>query len=98
MIFTGARVRAEQAERWGLVNEVVPSGQLMDRARELASQIAANAPLAVQFAKAMVDAGQGEGRALALEGFAAALSATTDDGQEGPASFREKRPPHFTGR
>ncbi len=98
MIFSGARVPAEQAERWGLVNEVVASGQLSDRARELAGQIAANAPLAVQFAKSLIDAGQGEGHPLALEGLAAALSAATEDGHEGPASFREKRPPHFTGR
>ena len=64
---------------------------------ELAGQIAANAPLAVQFAKSVLDAGQGDGQPLALEGLASALLATTDDGQEGPASFREKRPPHFRG-
>jgi enoyl-CoA hydratase len=98
MIFTGAHVRAEQAERWGLVNEVLPAGQLMSRARELAGQIAANAPLAVQFAKTILDAGQGEGLPLALEGLAAALSASTHDGREGPAAFREKRAPQFTGR
>ena len=95
MIFTGARVPAEQAERWGLVNEVVPAVGLLDRATQLAAQIAANAPLAVQFAKTMLDAGQGEGLPLALEGLAGALAAATDDGHEGPASFREKRPPQF---
>ncbi|HEX9114872.1 MAG TPA: enoyl-CoA hydratase/isomerase family protein, partial [Anaerolineae bacterium] len=64
MIFTGARIGAEQAERWGLVNEVMPAEGLLPRARELAGQIAANAPLAVQFAKTIVDAGQGEGAAM----------------------------------
>ncbi len=98
MIFTGSRIAAEQAERWGLVNEVVPAAALLTRAHELAHQIAANAPLAVQFAKTIVDAGGGEGLALALEGLAAALSAATHDGQEGPAAFREKRPPRFVGR
>lgn len=98
MIFTGGRITAEQAERWGLVNEVTSAEALLARAHELASQIAANAPLAVQFAKTIVDAGQGEGLPLALEGLAAALGAATHDGQEGPAAFREKRPPRFTGR
>jgi enoyl-CoA hydratase len=97
MIFTGARVRAEQAERWGLVNEVVPGELLIERARALAEQIADNAPLGVQFAKTVVDGGLGEGLPMALEGLAAALAATTHDGKEGPASFREKRKPLFTG-
>lgn len=98
MIFSGARINAAQAERWGLANEVAPRGELLARARALAEQIAANAPLAVQFAKTLIDAGQGEGLPMALEGLAAALGATTQDGKEGPASFREKRTPHFQGR
>ena len=98
MIFTGARIQAEVAERWNLVNEVVPHDQVMMRAREIAYQIASNAPLAVQFAKTIVDAGVGQGVEIALEGFAAALGATTQDGKEGPASFREKRTAKFIGR
>jgi enoyl-CoA hydratase/carnithine racemase len=98
MIFTGARIPARQAEQWGLVNEVVPGQRLQARAQELADQIAANAPLGVQFAKTIIDAGQGEGLAMALEGLAAALAASTLDGREGPASFRERRPPQFQGR
>jgi enoyl-CoA hydratase/carnithine racemase len=98
MIFTGARIQANVAERWNLVNEVVARDQLMIRAREIANQIASNAPLAVQFAKTIVDAGVGQGVEIALEGFAAALGATTHDGKEGPASFREKRAPKFIGR
>jgi enoyl-CoA hydratase len=98
MIFTGARVDAVTAERWGLVNEGVDRAQLQARAVELANQIAGNAPLAVQFAKTIVDAGAGEGVAMALEGLAAALSAATEDGREGPRAFREKRPARFVGR
>ena len=98
MIFTGARIKADLAERWGLVNQVVPRDQLMTRARDMANQIAANAPLAVQFAKTIVDAGAGKGLDIALEGMAAALGATTHDGKEGPAAFREKRSPRFTGK
>lgn len=98
MIFTGARIPARVAEQWGLVNEVAPREQLGARVHALANDIAANAPLAVQFAKTIVDAGAGHGTALALEGLAAALSATTRDGKEGPAAFREKRTPKFVGR
>jgi enoyl-CoA hydratase len=81
-----------------LVNEVVPRDQLSARANALASEIASNAPLAVQFAKTIVDAGAGRGVEIALEGLAAALSATTRDGKEGPAAFREKRAARFVGR
>lgn len=98
MIFTGARIKADVAEKWNLVNEVVPHEQVLNRAREIANQIASNAPLAVQFAKTIIDAGVGQGTAIALEGLAAALSATTHDGKEGPASFREKRTAKFIGR
>jgi enoyl-CoA hydratase/carnithine racemase len=98
MIFTGARIKADVAEKWNLVNEVVPHEQVLNRAREIANQIASNAPLAVQFAKTIIDAGVGQGVEIALEGFAAALGATTHDGKEGPAAFREKRAAKFTGR
>ena len=93
MIFTGARLDAATAERWGLVNEVVPRASLSVRARELAEAIAANAPIAVQLAKAAID-----DRDAALEALAGALAATTEDGREGVAAFREKRAPRFEGR
>jgi enoyl-CoA hydratase/carnithine racemase len=98
MIFTGARIKADVAEKWNLVNEVVSHEQVLNRAREIANQIATNAPLAVQFAKTIIDAGAGQGTEIALEGLAAALSATTHDGKEGPAAFREKRAAKFIGR
>ena len=93
MVFTGARVDAESAERWGLVNEVVPRAGLLARAWELAAEIAANAPVSVQLAKAAID-----GQPASLEAIAGALAATTADGREGVASFKEKRAPRFEGR
>lgn len=96
LIFTGARLDAAAAERWGLVNEVVAPGELAARALAMAQQIAANAPVSVQLAKQLID-----GRtdpAVALEALAGALAASTADGREGVASFRQKRPPHFEGR
>lgn len=98
MIFSGARIDAAAAERWGLVNEVVPAEQLLHRARELAGQIAGNAPLAVQFAKQAVDGGLGAATGAALEALAGALAALSEDGREGVASFKEKRPPDFKGK
>ena len=56
LIYTGKAIKAEEAMRIGLVNEVVPQAELMDKALELANQIAANAPLAVKAAKLCINA------------------------------------------
>ena len=98
LIFTSQRISAPQAEQWGLVNEVLPRDKLDDRADELARQIAANAPLAVQFAKQAIDGGTQDGAGYTMEALAGALSAHSKDAQEGLASFREKRPPIYSGR
>lgn len=92
MIFSGTQIDAATAEKWGLVNEVVASATLMSRALALAGEIARNAPISVQLAKAAIG-----GDATALEAFAAAIAAGTDDGVEGVTAFREKRAPHFIG-
>src|SRR5215217_3322151 len=93
MIFSGGRIDAATAERWGLVNEVVARGALMERCRALAAEIAANAPISVQLAKAIINRDE-----AAPEAFAGALAAGTEDGREGYAAFRQKRPPRFSGR
>jgi enoyl-CoA hydratase/carnithine racemase len=93
MIFTGCRIDAATAEHWGLVNEVVAPGTLRERCRALALEIAANAPISVQLAKAAIS-----GDGSAAEAMAGALAAGTEDGREGVAAFRQKRPPRFSGR
>ncbi len=93
MIFTGEQISAETAERWGLVNEVVPAATLRDSVVRLAEKVCANAPVAVQTAKQLI----GHPSAMAREALASAANAFTDDAKEGLASFREKRPPQFTG-
>src|SRR6266498_4433555 len=82
LIFTGARVDAATAERWGLINEVVPRAELLARARSLAEAIAANAPVSVQIAKQVID-GASDAAGVALEALAGALTAPTDDGPGG---------------
>lgn len=98
MILSGQRISAETAEKWGLINEISPLETLDQRADELARQIAANAPLAVQFAKQAIDGSGAGSTAVTLEAFAGALSAHSLDAKEGLASFREKRPPQFSGK
>jgi enoyl-CoA hydratase/carnithine racemase len=93
MIFSGSRIDAATAERWGLVNEVIALEGLMDRCRLLASEIAANAPVSVQLATAIIS-----GDEAAAEAFAGALAAGTEDRREGIVAFREKRSPRFTGQ
>jgi enoyl-CoA hydratase/carnithine racemase len=93
MIFSGDRIDAAIAERWGLVNEVVAPAMLIGRCRALALEIATNAPISVQLAKAVINGGE-----AAPEALAGALAAGTEDGREGIAAFRQKRPPRFTGR
>lgn len=97
MILTGARIDAATAERWGLVDEIAPRGALMARALDLTHQIAANAPVSVQMAKRLIDGAEGAATGVTLEALAGALAATTQDGREGVAAFRERRDPHFTG-
>lgn len=100
MILTGRLVPAAEAERIGLVSTVIPQDALLDKAREIAGQIAAKGPLAVRLAKLVIrsgmDADQTTG--LVVERLAQALLYTTDDKAEGAEAFLAKRPPVFTGK
>lgn len=98
LILTGDRIDAATAERWGLVNAVVPREVLIDEAQALAQRIARNAPLAVQMAKQLIDGAANPGANPALDALAGGLAASTDDGREGVAAFRERRPARFSGQ
>lgn len=101
LIWTGRKVGADEAVRYGMVEEVVEAGQATDRAVELAFQIASQAgPVAIRFAKEAIDRGMEERHmkdALEVErqGYAKVLS--TRDRLEGLASFKEGRPPRYRG-
>jgi enoyl-CoA hydratase len=92
-------VTAAEAHRIGLVNRVVPSGQALAGAREIAAKIASNGPVRVPYALEAVRRGLemplSEG--LVLEATLFGLCAATDDMKEGMTAFLEKRPARFTG-
>jgi enoyl-CoA hydratase len=98
MILSGQPVDAARAELFGLVSEVVEEGALMARAQALARTIAGNAPIAVQAAKRVIDAGLPTSPGAILEGDAGVMCGHTDDAAEGRASFLERRPPRYQGR
>src|SRR5919112_1126112 len=100
LIFTGRRIGAEEAREIGLVNRVVPEGEALKAARELAGEIAANGPLAVRHAKAAANRSTDVDLVSGLEYEADqfALLFATEDAREGMGAFVEKRKPDFRGR
>ena len=96
LILTGEPVDARRAEAWGILSEVVPAADLQDVARQLAERISAQAPVAVQVAKQLID-GLRPRVSASLEALGSGLAAFTDDASEGQASFRERRPANFEG-
>ena len=98
LALSGIRVSAADALTCGLVHEVVAATDMMNRARSLAKELTAKAPISLQLTKQLVNAAAGEDAASTLEAIAGALAATTDDAAEGIRSFREKRPAAYEGR
>jgi enoyl-CoA hydratase len=100
ILYTGARIGADEALRIGLINRVVPAEELEATVFEVAHQIAANAPLSVAASKLAIDQVLLDPDERDLETLARATAACFDseDYREGRAAFREKRAPHFHGR
>ena len=99
MIYTGATVRADEAYRIGLAQQVVPMGEGVNAALEIAKTIANHAPLAVAAVKRCIHASRGDREAgMAYETEMAGYTFTTEDKVEGMTAFIEKRPAEFKRR
>ena len=98
LIFTGRHFDISYAERWGIVNYVLPEDQLMAKAEALAAEINQAAPLAVGMAKRVIDGLSDIDRGLMLEGWAQSQLMSSEDFLEGAQSFMMKRPPQFKGK
>ena len=99
MILTGAPIAADEAQRIGLVNRVVPAADLMAEARKLAAQLAKNAPIAMRYIISAVNTGVEIpfAEACRYEATLFGLVASTDDMREGTAAFLAKRTAEFKG-
>ncbi len=100
IVYTGRDFGAEEAMEMGLVTRVFPnSGATYEAALDLASEIAANSPLAVQGAKAVLKAGEGRSVEENLDYIALwnAAFIQSNDFVEATMAFLQKRPPEFTG-
>jgi enoyl-CoA hydratase len=100
LLLTGEMIDAQEAQRIGLVNRVVPADRLLAEAETLLKSILANGPLAVRACLEAVEAGlaMGVDEALLLEAGHFGLLSATEDMREGTTAFLEKRKPSFKGR
>ena len=100
MLLTGDRIDADEAYRIGLVSKVVPQGELMKTAREIAGKIAANAPLSVRAVKRLVRQGLDMplSHAIDTERYVFGLLYNSEDRIEGRKAFAEKRKPQYKGK
>ncbi|MDA0978804.1 MAG: enoyl-CoA hydratase-related protein [Proteobacteria bacterium] len=100
VIMTGEPLSSQRAYELGMVNRVVPTDSVMDEARAMAAKITANAPLAVQASRRVASRSfMDDDEALwKASGREFAGLAKTEDYQEGPRAFIEKRAPVWKGR
>jgi len=98
LLFTGDRLTAEQAHGYGMIDEVVPNGQALDRALALAERINSRGPLAVEAAKRSANYGLRHSEDAGHQREVGIFSALFDsaDHREGINAFLDKRPPNFT--
>jgi len=100
LIFTGRMIDAKEAKEIGLVNQVVPADELMDRTYEMASDIMKAAPLATRISKVGLYQGMNADLTTQLRWESLALSylSGTEDSKEAARAFMEKRDPIFKGK
>ncbi len=100
ILLTGKHITAAEAKQLGLVGHVVPAGEALAKAREIAGVIAANGPLAVEaILKTLHEThGMTEDEAFAYEHAYGQAVFNSEDAKEGPRAFAEKRTPNFRRR
>ena len=100
IILTGLPFSAQEAHAWGLVNKVVPPGELLEATLATARRIAGNAPISVRQAKQAIHRGLqmslADGLAFEIEAYNRMIP--TEDRREGINAFNERRKPVFRGR
>jgi 2-(1,2-epoxy-1,2-dihydrophenyl)acetyl-CoA isomerase len=99
MFYTAERLSAQDAERFGVVNRVVPKGSVETECRALAERLAAGSRAALAGAKRAVNFAEGSSfeEAAEFESFIQEICAAGDDFREGVTAFLEKRKPNFGG-
>ena len=97
LIFTGRQINADLAERWGMLNRVVPADALDAEVQALVAEIEQAAPLAVGMAKRLLNGMLDTPRGLALEGWAQSQLIGSADFGEGVQAMLQKRPAQFRG-
>ncbi|HEX7095387.1 MAG TPA: crotonase/enoyl-CoA hydratase family protein [Acidimicrobiales bacterium] len=97
ILLTGKHITAREAYQWGLIGHVVPDGQALAKAKEIAATICENGPLAVEAILRTLHETDGmtEAEALAHEFEYGQAVFRSDDSKEGPRAFAEKRKPNF---
>lgn len=100
LIFTGDNIKAAEAYRLGLINQVYPADELMDQAKKMAKKIASKAPLAVGYAKYAIGRGLQVDldSSMGIESDMFGMCSATADQKEGMKAFLEKRKPVFQGK
>lgn len=98
LIFSGRQIEAALAERWGLVNQVVPADQLEAALDGLLAEITQSAPLAVGMSKRLLNGLFDTARGLALEGWAQSQLIGSQDFGEGVQAMLQRRPAQFKGK
>jgi len=99
LLLTGRHIKAPEAREIGLIGHVVPDGEALAKAHEIAALIAANGPLAVQAVLKTIRDSEGKHEDECWKDDAAVGAAVfaSNDAKEGPRAFSEKRAPNFTG-